>query len=141
MNVTHTLPRLSPGVLQGLHRRQRGVLRLCVLEQARRDQGADGSFWSGRPTARGTPPELRRRLPPLLPQGFRDMNSRLRIYNEFLFQLPRRLLKDEKEKLVLSEAERKELKKHLESIRVELYNTEVAYTRDEVDGEQPRCGF
>lgn len=69
------------------------------------------------------------------------MNSRLRIYNEFLFQLPRRLLKDEKEKLVLSEAERKELKKHLESIRVELYNTEVAYTRDEVDGEQPRCGF
>lgn len=66
------------------------------------------------------------------------MGNRLQMYNEFLFQLPRRLLKDEKEKLVLTNAERAELKKHLESIRVEFHSLELEYTREENDGAPGR---
>lgn len=66
------------------------------------------------------------------------MSNRLQVYNEFLFQLPRRLFSDEKEKLVLSDAERAAMKKQLESIRVEISAAELEYTREEVDGAQKK---
>lgn len=78
-------------------------------------------------------------LPPpaVVVKGFRDMNSRYQSYSEFLFQLPRRLLSNEKEKLVLSDQERDDLKKHLETIKCEFFGCQAEYTKEEYDGVAP----